>query len=61
MTNPVRLITKSKASIRAKRAVGSILAGRTTNRRYTAMPSPITKKSPNRSRISLVDEVESRP
>ena len=49
MTKPVRLMTNSSASTPAKRAVGSTRCGRSTNRRHTAMPSPMTKKSPKRS------------
>ena len=49
MTKPVTLITNRSASTHAKRAVASTRAGRSTNRRQTAIPSPMTKKSPNMS------------
>ncbi len=49
MTKPVTLMTNRSASTHAKREVASTRAGRWTNRRQTAIPRPMTKKSPNMS------------
>jgi hypothetical protein len=49
ITKPVRVDDEQQREYVAKRAVGSTRAGRTTKRRQTAMPRPITKKSPKRS------------
>ncbi len=48
-TKPERLMTKSRERTPAKRAVGSTRGGRSTKRRHTAMPRPITKKRPKKS------------